>query len=164
MIRELQWHVSVLAVAAGIAVFVLWVGLDGYYRKLGKGGPEWNPFHQFGVGSFLGWFFVAVRIIGLALIVPPVEEVFYRSLLYRYIVKSDFQSVSLGQFEWRAFIITSLVFGIVHFEWLPGILCGAIYQALVIRQKRLGDAIVAHGITNLLLGLWVVWKGAWHFW
>jgi hypothetical protein len=28
----------------------------------------------------------------------------------------------------------------------------------------LGDAITAHGVTNLLLGIWVVWKGAWNFW
>jgi CAAX prenyl protease-like protein len=61
-------------------------------------------------------------------------------------------------------LVTSGVFGLSHFEWLAGGVCGLAFQALVIWKKRLGDAMTAHAITNLLLGLWVVWKGAWHFW
>jgi hypothetical protein len=60
--------------------------------------------------------------------------------------------------------VTSLLFGFAHYEWLPGVLCGAIYQGLVCRKGRLGDAITAHAITNFLLGIWVVTRGAWHFW
>ena len=45
-----------------------------------------------------------------------------------------------------------------------GILCGFAFQGLVCWKKRLGDAMTAHAITNGLLGLWVVWRGAWHFW
>jgi hypothetical protein len=61
-------------------------------------------------------------------------------------------------------VVTSLIFGLVHYEWLAGILCGLVYQWLVIRKGRLGDAMTAHALTNLLLGLWVVWRGAWGFW
>ena len=96
--------------------------------------------------------------------VPPLEEIFYRSFLYRYIAKPDFQSVPLGQFSWTPFLATSVVFGLAHQEWLAGILCGFAYQSLVCRKKRLGDAISAHAVTNFLLGVWIVWKGAWHFW
>ena len=39
-----------------------------------------------------------------------------------------------------------------------------IYQGVVLRTNRLGDAITAHAITNLLLGLWVVTQKQWHFW
>ena len=70
----------------------------------------------------------------------------------------------LGQFAWVPFLATSAVFGFTHREWLAGILCGFVYQGLVCWKKRLGDAMSAHAITNLLLGLWIVWKGAWHFW
>jgi len=34
----------------------------------------------------------------------------------------------------------------------------------VLRKNRLGDAMTAHAITNFLLGAWIVWRGAWHFW
>ena len=92
------------------------------------------------------------------------EEVFFRSFLYRYIAKPEFLTVPLGQFLWTPFIVTSVLFGFEHREWLAGILCGFAYQGLVCRKKRLGDAIVAHGITNFLLGVWVIHRGAWQFW
>jgi CAAX prenyl protease-like protein len=177
VVMEMQWKLSWEAVVAGIGVFAVWVGVDGIvpaqnelWIKLGLSklpatpSPEWNPFTQFGNGSALGWFFVAVRILGSSLLVPPLEEVFYRSFLYRWIAKPDFESVPLGQFAWRPFVLAALIFGFAHNEWLAGIFCAAAYQTLVCWKKRLGDAITAHAITNLLLGVWVVGRGQWHFW
>jgi uncharacterized protein len=177
-VTEMRWTLSWEAVVVGIGVFVMWVGLDGWYPPLtelmakiglGKAGgvsaqPIWNPHLQFGQGTALAWLFIIVRLAGATLVVPPLEEVFFRSFLYRYIAKPDFQSVALGLFAWLPFLATSLLFGFEHQEWLAGILCGFAFQGLVIWKKRLGDAVTAHAITNLLLGLYVVWKGAWHFW
>ncbi|EEF57079.1 CAAX prenyl protease-related protein [Pedosphaera parvula] len=164
IVKEMRWAFSWEAVVVGVAVFAIWVGLDPYYPKLGKAGAPWNPNVSFVQGSGLAWFFILTRIIGSTLVVPPIEEVFYRSFLYRYIVKKDFQSVALGFFHPIAFLATSAIFGISHYEWLAGILCGVAYQGLVIYKKRLGDAMTAHAITNFLLGVWVVYKGAWQFW
>ena len=120
---------------------------------------------QFGQGSLVGWFYVGVRVIGSSIVVPPLEEVFYRSFLYRYFVKLDFLAMPLGQFHALSFVITSVIFGLMHPDrWLAGILCGLAYQWLAIRKNRLGDAMTAHGVTNFLLGIWVLWKGAWSFW
>ena len=163
-VTEMRWALSWEAVAVGVGVLVMWVGIDGLYPKLSRTVEPWNPNTQFGSGSALAWLFIAVRLAGSTIVVPPLEEVFYRSFLYRYIIKVDFQSVPLGVFNWMAFVVTSLFFGFEHNEWLAGILCGFAYQGLVCRKKRLGDAMTAHAITNFLLGLWVVWKGAWHFW
>lgn len=176
-VKEMRWRLSWEAVVVGVAVFAIWIGLDGIvpdqkqlWIKLGLSKapvtPEapWNPFRQFGEGAPLAWLFVAVRIVGSSLVVPPLEEVFYRSFIYRWIAKPDFESVSLGQFAMKPFVITCVIFGFAHNEWLAGILCAAAYQGLVCRRKRLGDAMTAHAITNLLLGAWVVGKGAWHFW
>ena len=118
----------------------------------------------FGSGSALAWLFVATRILGSTFIVPPLEEVFYRSFLYRYLAKPDFQSVPFNKFLPVPFLVTAAVFGFSHNEWLAGILCGAAYQWLVLRKNRLGDAMTAHAITNFLLGGWIVWRGAWNFW
>jgi CAAX prenyl protease-like protein len=166
---ELQWAFSWDAVAVGILVFVLWVGLDGYYPKiplLAGSHSAWNPFVAFADNTALAWGFVVVRILGSSLLVPMLEEVFYRSFLYRYLDldRSDFLSIPLGAFRLAPFVITAVIFGFAHAEWLPGILCGVLYQGLVCRKNRLGDAITAHAITNFLLGLWVVGKGAWQFW
>jgi CAAX prenyl protease-like protein len=163
-VAEMRWVLSWEAVVTGVAVLVMWIGIDDFYPKFGRPVAGWNPHAQFGRGSTLAWLVIVARILGASLVVPPLEEVFYRSFFYRYIIKPDLQSVPLGIFNWKAFLGTSVVFGFSHYEWLAGILCGFAYQGLVCWKKRLGDAITAHAITNFLLGLWVVWKGAWQFW
>ncbi|HTG45365.1 MAG TPA: CAAX prenyl protease-related protein [Verrucomicrobiae bacterium] len=163
-VKELRWKFSLEAVAVGVLVIVAWVGLDPYYRKFIDGGKPWNPHAQFGEGSGLAWFFVLARIAGSTFVVPPLEEMFYRSFMYRYMVKGDFDTVSLKQFHPWAFLLTSTLFGLTHREWLAGILCGMGYQWLVLRKGHLGDAMTAHAISNLLLGLWIVYQGAWQFW
>ena len=177
LVAELRWAFSWEAVVVGVGIFFAWVGISGEWTtqnflwvKFGLTSPSknlpttWNPFLEFGDGSAPAWFFVAVRILGSTFVVPPIEEMFYRSFLYRYIAKPDFLSVPLNQFFPLPFFVTALVFGLAHNEWLAGILCGAAYQWLVLRKNRLGDAMTAHAITNFLLGVWVVWKSAWNFW
>jgi CAAX prenyl protease-like protein len=167
LVPEMCWALSWEAVAVGVAVCVMWVGLDPYYTKvefLFKAGDPWNPIKQFGEGSALGIFFFAVRTVGSALVVPPIEEACYRSCLYRYFVRLDFTTMPHARLHWLSLIVTSLIFGFSHYQWLAGFLCGLAYQWLVIRKNRLGDAMTAHAITNFLLGIWVVWKGAWGFW
>ena len=177
MVAEMRWAFSWEAVAVGVAVFAAWVGISGEWTtqnslwvKLGlahtpKTTPvAWNPNELFGTGSAMAWLFVSVRILGSTLVVPPLEEVFYRSFLYRYIAQKDFLSVPLNRFLPVPFLVTAAMFGFAHNEWLAGIFCGVAYQWLVLRKNRLGDAMTAHAITNFLLGIWVVWCGAWNFW
>jgi CAAX prenyl protease-like protein len=160
----MRWAVSWEAVVVGIGVFVMWVGLDPFYPKFLTSGVVWNPHAQFGEKSALAWLMIVTRILGSTLVVPPLEEAFYRSFLYRYIAKPDFLSVPLNRFLPLPFLVTAAVFGISHSQWLAGILCGMAYQWLVLRKNRLGDAMTAHAITNFLLGVWVAWQGAWQFW
>lgn len=176
-VAELRWAFSWEAVVVGIGVFACWVGITGDYTtqdtlwvKLGLAKPPatpatpWNPLVQFSGQAALGWLFVVVRILGSTFVVPPLEEAFYRSLLYRWIVKPEFMNVPFNLFSVSAFVGGPLIFGLSHNEWISGILCGMAYQWLVLRKNRLGDAMTAHAITNFLLGVWVVWRGAWNFW
>jgi CAAX prenyl protease-like protein len=163
LVPEMRWAMSWEAIVVGIGVFVIWVGLDPFYPQF-KTGVIWNPHVQFGENSALAWLMIATRTLGSTLVVPPLEEVFYRSFLYRYLAKPDFLSVPLNRFLPLPFFVTAAIFGLSHYQWLAGILCGLAYQGLVWRKNRLGDAMTAHAITNLLLSLWVVWRGAWQFW
>jgi CAAX prenyl protease-like protein len=172
LIPEMRWNASWEAALVGIAVFVVWIKLGGLMRAAGLGGfgewhntgRSWNPRAHYGAGSGLAILFLTVRLAGSTLLVPCLEEVFYRSFLYRWIRNPDFQSVPIGQFCWVPFLATSLLFGFEHQEWLAGTLCGFAYQGLVCWKNRIGDAITAHAITNGLLGCWVITKGEWHFW
>jgi CAAX protease family protein len=164
-VQEMRWNFSWEAVAVGVAICAAWVGLDGLYPRLSKPAMIWTPDQQFGAGSVAWWFYNTVHIVGYSVVVPPLEEVFYRSFLYRYFVRINFLTMPLGQFHALSFVVTSVIFGLMHPDrWVAGILCGLAYQGLTIRKNRLGDAMTAHGITNFLLGLWVIWKGDWSFW
>jgi len=163
-VKEMRWNISWESVVTGVAVFIIWVGLDGLYPMFGERAASFNPLKSYGEGSALAWMFIAVRVLGSSLVVPMLEEVFYRSFLYRCLIKSDFLGVPLNCFRWGAFLIVCVGFGLSHYEWLPGIICASAYQGLVIRKGRLGDAITAHAITNFLLGLWVVLRAAYYFW
>ena len=173
-VAEMRWAWSWEALAVGVGLFVVWVGLDdflillgwkGSYPKLNFGaGTPWNPHVDFDQSAAWAWSFIIVRLAGSTLVVPPLEEAFFRSFVYRYISKADFLSVPLGAFAARPFFITSALFAAEHREWLAGLICGFAFQWLVCRKQRLGDAMAAHAITNLLLGLWVVWRGEWRFW
>lgn len=178
VVAEMRWKLSWEAVVVGVAVFVMWVGIDPYYpgldvlmHKLGLGkdptkdpATPWNPFAQFGAGSLMAWFFVLVRTLGSSLVVPPLEEVFFRSFLYRYLISPEFEKVPLARRHTTSILLTSVIFALIHQQWLAGILCGFAYQALVLRKNRLGDAMTAHAITNFLLALWVVFRPDWKFW
>jgi len=164
-VQEMRWAFSWEALVVGVGVFAVWVGLDGHYPRFSDPGEGANPFKYFGAGSGLAWLYIVVHILGMTIVVPPLEEVFYRSFLYRYFVKIDFRAMPLGQFHPLSFFVTSIIFGCIHPDrWMAGILCGLAYQWLVVRKNRLGDAISAHAITNFLLGLWIVWKQDWSFW
>ncbi len=177
LVTEMRWKFSAVAVLAGVGVFALWVGLDrfvpgqqelwvqlGLSKSPATPTAPWNPLAHFSDAAVLGWFFVAIRILGSAIVVPPIEEAFYRSFLYRWIASPDFQSQALGTFAFKPFLLTALIFGFAHNEWLAGILCAAAYQGLVCWKKNLGEAMAAHAITNLLLGLYIVGRGQWQFW
>ena len=164
LVSEMRWAFSWEAVVVGVGIFAVWVGLDPFYPRMSGTGATGNPNEVFGQNSALAWFFIAVHVLGMTFVVPPLEEVFYRSFLYRYVVRQDFLSVPLNRFLPWPFLVTVAAFGLSHNEWLAGIICGAAFQWLVLRKNRLGDAMTAHAITNFLLGIWIVWRGAWHFW
>jgi CAAX prenyl protease-like protein len=163
-VKEMKWAISWEAIVVGVGVCVMWIGIDSLYPKFSEAGKPWNPQAQFGQ-SMAAWFFIAVRLLGSSLVVPPLEEVFYRSFLYRYFIRTDFLSVPLSRLHPLSFIVTSVIFGAEHEnQWLAGVFCGLAYQWLVIRKNRIGDAMTAHALTNFLLGVWVVWRGDWKFW
>jgi CAAX prenyl protease-like protein len=163
-VTEMKWAISWEAIVVGIAVCAMWVGIDDFYPKFSESTAQQNPHLVFGRNSAMTWFFLLVHLLGSTFVVPPLEEVFFRSFLYRYFVKVDFQAMPFNRFHGLSFVVTSIIFGFEHFQWLSGILCGMAFQALVIRKNRLGDAMTAHAITNFLLGIWVIWKGDWKFW
>ncbi len=150
------------AAAAGLAVFILWISLDLPWMKLGAGGTA--GFDPRDAAGAVIWPLALVRVLGAALVVPVMEELFWRSFLMRWIDNPKFLAVMPGAISLRALLLSSLVFGVEHDLWLAGIVAGLAYGWLYMRSGNLWSPILAHGLTNLLLGLWVLHTGNWQFW
>lgn len=152
------------AILVGLAVFVEWVWLDKWvpYPHLGKR-EAFNPFIAVSNPS-LRALFLAVRFYGLVLMVPVMEELFWRSFLLRYLTRPDFDAIAVGAFSWGAFAIVAGAFGVSHPEWLVAVLCAVAYGLLLRQTRSLFACVVAHAVTNLALGIYVISTGAWKYW
>ena len=152
----------ITALTAGLLVLFLWVAPEHLLPQLGS--PHgFNPY-SFGWRQSTVSGLIAIRLAGAALVVPFMEELFWRSFIMRYAVNPDFRSVPLGTFTIFAFTATAVLFGLEHHRIIPGILAGAIYGLLVVKQKTLKGAILAHATTNLGLGIYVLHTQNWQFW
>jgi CAAX prenyl protease-like protein len=147
------------ALATGVLVLVLWISLDAGWMVIGS--PSgFDP----RVDGRIDWVLVAIRIAGAALVVPVMEELFWRSFLMRWVDAADFESVAPSQLSIKSFLITVVLFGVEHNLWLAGIVAGAAYSLLYMRHRNLWSPILAHAVTNGLLGVWVVRTGSWSYW
>jgi len=151
---------ALLAVMLGVAIFVLWINLDLPWAVIGTG----RGFDPRQADGALDWSLVVTRIFGAAAVVPIMEELFWRSLVMRWIERAEFLAVAPASVGLRAMILSSLVFGFEHTLWFAGILAGIAYAWLYRRTENLWAPIVAHAVTNFLLGVWVVTTGSWRYW
>jgi hypothetical protein len=150
-----------LAIGAGIIVFILWINMDWPFATFGTP-SAYNPTLM--SEKFTAVMLIIFRLAGAAIVVPIMEELFWRSFLLRYIIDPDFEKVAIGTFTWPSFAISSVLFGLEHNLWLAGIMAGLAYNILLYRTRSLMTCIVAHSTTNFLLGTYVLCCGAWEFW
>jgi membrane protease YdiL (CAAX protease family) len=121
-----------------------------------------NPFELY--PAFEAWILFGIRLLGISLVVPVMEELFWRGFLMRWLIRDDFRSVPLGTFQPFSFWTTSIFFASIHgSEWPLGIIVGVFYGAWFVRTKNLGNVMVAHGVTNFLLALYCLFSNDWHF-
>jgi len=157
---DIEWTWDGLAILAGVGVCVVWIGLEGHYPQIGHSTFE-PPTDAGPVASGIS---IGIRLLGASLLVPVMEEIFWRAFVMRYLVSSQFRTVPLGHVTGYAFALTAVAFGFEHHRWLPGIVAGVVYAGLLCRTRRLSSPIQAHAVTNLLLGLYVIYTEQWSFW
>jgi CAAX prenyl protease-like protein len=147
------------ALITGLVVFLLWINLDASWMRIGN--PDgFDP----RTDGRIEWSLVVLRIAGAALVVPVMEELFWRSFLLRWIDKADFLRADPRLASAKAFAISVLLFGFEHNLWLAGMVAGAAYSLLYMRSQSLWSPVLAHGVTNGVLGLWIISGGHWIYW
>ena len=157
------------SIVLGLAVCALWVAPDALF-------PAWRS-HWLFQNSITGHLktsippeeftplMLALRTARAALLVPVLEELFWRGWLPRWLQDTNFSKIPLGQYTTFAFWSTAVLFALEHGSfWEVGLLCGIIYNWWMKRTRSLGDLILVHAVTNLALSLYVIATGRWTFW
>lgn len=162
-----------LAVVAGVIGCAVWIALDSLQGMI-PGVPAlvsqvfgsragYDPWGEEGF-SLLRCVFVGIRLFGLAVVVPVMEEIFWRGFLARYLISDDFRNVPQGQFTAASFAIVTLAFAAVHPEVLAAIAWGAMINLLYQRTANVWACVVMHAVTNMLLGIYILTTGHWQLW
>lgn len=165
--REYEWRRFAragFALAVAVVVFALWISPQAFF-----GFPPRLAGFDPGVFSdqpILYWSSLGLRFLRLVVVVPLVEEIFWRGFLLRYLIAEDLDRVAFGTFSWVSFGAVSVCFALAHSmpDWPAALLTGALYNLVAYRTKSLSSCVLAHALTNLLLGLWIMRTQQWGFW
>lgn len=166
---------SVISVATGVLVGVfgtiLWILLI-------------TPFVEGGASAWGNPAF-CLRLTAATFIVPVFEELLMRGYIFYFVLQWDqarrngapsafddtlhdttIDEVRTVCWNMPAIIISTIVFTLGHqtAEWPAAFAYGLLMAFLLIIRKDLLSCVVAHGITNLCLGLFVVQSGNWQYW
>jgi CAAX prenyl protease-like protein len=156
------WPPSLHAPLIGVVVFVLWLVLV----------PSAPPEHAaklradiaaLGVPWAYAW--LALRALGSSVTVPIAEELAFRGFLLRRLVAADFTEVDKSKVTAFALVASSIAFGALHTgAFVAATLAGIAYAFAQAVRGRIGDAIIAHAVTNALIAVDVLCFGAYGLW
>jgi CAAX prenyl protease-like protein len=150
-----------LAAGVGVLVFGLWITLDAPWMRIGEPSAGFVPTDAAGQRE---WPLIALRWVGATLLVPVMEELFWRSFLMRWVQSPQFESVVPQQVGLKAIVLSTFVFTLAHTLWLAAAIAGLAYAWLYKRSGKLWVPVIAHAVTNGVLGVWVVSTQQWAFW
>ena len=124
-----------------------------------------NPFEELKDNPTWMWTFLGIRFWGLVIIIPFVEEFFLRGFLMRYIDSPDWDQEPIGKLT-RLSAIGVVVYALLTHpaEPLAAVVWFSMVTWLYLRTKSIWNCVIAHAITNLLLGLYVMKTGTWELW
>lgn len=172
-----------LGLGMGIAGIAIWLAPVSIHAATGMGGEgswlRWLGFADRVEGfdpTLLSrelnpvWSAVAVgfRFLRLVVVVPLVEEVFWRGFLMRWLIDTGerFDEIEVGAFQWRSFLITTVLFASVHMgsDFAVALIYGALAGWVTVRTRNLFAVILMHAVANLILGLYILETGLWGLW
>jgi len=172
---QFPWTLSPLAPLIGVFGCVVWIGLCqlSLEQQLGEAlGVQWlidlgqrssfNPLREMSDQGLWAYAFLGIRFVGLAAVVPVIEEFFLRGFLMRYLIRENWTDVPFGTPDFKAIaIVTVLAMAMHPGELLAELAWFSLVTWLMIRTRNIWDCVVAHAVTNFLLGVYVVTTGHW---
>ena len=154
----------IFTVLIALIVFTIWIAPQQFFsftpRNVG-----FDP-TIFGNNTAEFWLSGVFRFLRLVVVVPVMEEIFWRSFLLRFVINERFEQVPFGKFSWLSFAVVTVAFTFSHSrpDWLAALVAGALYNVVAYRTRSLSSCILAHALTNLVLGFWIMQTRQWGFW
>lgn len=161
---------ALASIALGLAIFALWIGPDLLFPGYRKHWIFSNALTGHVESSLpsdvhANLAFLLFRMAGTAIVVPIIEELFWRGFLLRWLTRSNFTALPLGEASRSAFWITALLFASEHGPyWDVGLITGLLLNDWLRRTRSLADCIVAHAVANAALGAYVLASRRWEYW
>ena len=170
-LQHFPFRVSPLSIGVGIVGIVLWIALCelGLELKLfvmlgfDVSRPAFNPFTI--PDQSVRWLFFISRFSLLAIVVPIVEELFVRGWFARWFHDPSWENIKLTGLPMKTLLAVSLYGVLTHpGEAIAAFVWFGLVSWLMNRTGNLWDCVVAHAVTNFLLGIYVVWFSQWQLW
>lgn len=157
--RALAWGFGV-----GVLALAIWVSPQVVFGVKPRTENGFDPTPLAGQPA-LYWTVLGARLVRLAVVVPFVEEVFWRGFLLRYIANEDFARAAY-RFHPLAFGVVVAGFTFEHgsADWAAAAVVGVLYNLVAIRTQSLGACVLAHAVTNAGLGAYILATRQWGFW
>ena len=149
----------------GVAGIALWLVpyVAGWVPQEGGFCPE----TVFGAGSAGTCAAYALRFARAVLIVPLIEEFFWRGYLMRWCINREApHRVPLGTGSGLSYAVVTLAFMLVHnpADYAGAFLYGSLAYLLAVRTRRLTPVVVMHAVANLAMGVCAIELNLPHLW
>jgi len=150
-----------IGAVVGVAVFALWVSPQELFHQPRRT----DGFDPGIVPAMTGWM-LGARFTRLVIIVPLVEEIFWRGFLLRYLVNEEFTKIPFGTSSRFSFWAVVVAFTLVHgqADWPAAFATGILFNLVAVRTRSLLACVVSHAAANLALGIYICVTRQWGFW
>ena len=164
---RLPTSLAIFGMVVGLIVFAVWVSPQAIFDAGARlDGFDPTPLLRTGGGQALYWTAVVLRFVRLVAVVPVLEEIFWRGFLLRYLMREDFLSLPFGSWTPLSFAVVTVGFVFEHTrpDWPAALVAGLLYNLVAVRTRNLPACVLAHAVTNALLGGYVMYYRQWGFW
>jgi exosortase E/protease (VPEID-CTERM system) len=159
-LKELNWRFSWRGPLIGILVFAIWIAAAPFFLR-----SSTMPRTLIAMDPATRTLWIVIRVAASVITVPIAEELAYRGYLMRRIVAEKFEALPFAAVSLGPLLVSAAVFGVTHGSlWLPGIISGVMFAAVLVRTGRFGEAVAAHAVANGLVAAYVLLANQWQLW
>ncbi len=147
LFAQIQLSIDPVSIGMGLLVGLIWVWFSD--------DPQGNTLGVDTLGGTALIVWVLCRTLGTTLLVPLIEEAFFRGYILRRLDTGKPLARTV------AVALSTLLFGLLHGRIILAGIAGLLFAAAMLRRGRLGDAVLAHMVANTAIASAAWLTGQW---